>query len=802
MRKLSYGILAALLMFGGAAWAKERLELGWQVLIDDEEAGAMLERIEFGDDQVRFEQELRFLFTVEGSTTVHHGLEQSTETADGELIDIKLSSGSGEERSTLTGSLKENVFRLEIAATWGGFERDYPIEEALIGPVRERQRIHEELHETGDRIVYRQLDPAMGRPARFTSELVEINEDGHRIVVRSLRDRPGETRLHFDQDGSLLRTESEFAGGSIMATTAIDPAHAAELIAAIEIPDTSAEPSILETDTEFADGSGINIDSLDDEKEQRLALLGQVWGFLKYHHPAITGGSKHWDFELFRMLPAYLAADDASAFLDEWIGNLGELEPCDPCASLPEDAHVKPDLDWLGDKKRLGPALSATLQTIRQQRQADHGQFFVNLAGETGFASFPRELAYEDVDLDDGGYRLLTLYRWWNIIEYWFPYRYMIDGDWHEVLVEHLPRILLAESADDYRLELAAFAARIGDGHVFLLPSGDILPPVGECRWPAAIRFIEDKPVVVALADEIEAALEVGDVVQSIDGEDMAKLLAARAPYYSASNEPSRRHLMSFFLGRGECGPVEVTVERAGSTKALMVERKEMPPVQYAHDWPGDTARMLPESVGYLTLSSFDSSRIDDYLETLAEARALVIDIRNYPADFAVFALGQHLVDQATEFARFTGGQTAAPGAFAWSPKISLEPRPPFLDMPIAILVDESSVSQAEYTAMAFRFAPDAVVVGSTTAGANGNVASFALPGDMRSRFSGIGAYYADSSPMQRIGIIADIPTSPSIDGFRQGRDEVLETALRHLLGAEITDSEVEGLVRELESDH
>lgn len=794
MKRMGF-LFAGLLILAGQAWAGEQRELGWMVLIDGEQAGAMLERIEFDDGHIRFEQELRYLHSADGSTTVQRSLEKSTETASGELVELSLEWGLGDERSTLTGSLREDVFSVEIAATWGGFERDYPIEEALIGPVKERQRIHEQLRDIGDALVYRQLDQGLGRPARITAELVDISEDGHRIVVKSLRDRPDETRLHFDQDGSLLRIESEIAGSN-MAMTAIDPAQAAELIAAIEIPDDSAEPGILDTDTEFVDGSGIAIDRLDEQKEQRLVLLGQVWGFLKYHHPAIISGNKHWDFELFRMLPAYLETDDAPGFLNDWIDGLGELAPCDPCASLPEDMHIAPNLNWLEDEQRLGPALAATLKQIRQQRPADHSQFFVSLAGEAGFVNFRRELAYEDIDLDDSGYRLLTLYRWWNIIEYWFPYRYMIDRDWHDVLVEFLPRILLAESADDFRLELLAFAAHIGDGHVFLQPSADLLPPVGECLWPVAIRFIEDRPVVVALADEIETTLEVGDVVQSIDGEDMSRLLAEWAPYYSASNEPSRRHLMSFFLGRGDCGPVELTVERAGSSESLVVERKEGPRAQYAHDLPGDTARMLAETVGYLTLSSFDSGRIDDYLETLSEARALVIDIRNYPADFAVFALGQHLVNQTTEFARFTAGQMTAPGAFAWSPTISLEPRPPFLDMPIAILVDEASMSLAEYTAMAFRFAPDAVVIGSTTAGANGNVASFALPGGMSSSFSGIGAYYADSTPMQRIGIIADIPASPTIDGIRQGRDEVLEVALRHLLGDQATDSEIQGLSR------
>jgi C-terminal processing protease CtpA/Prc len=47
----------------------------------------------------------------------------------------------------------------------------------------------------------------------------------------------------------------------------------------------------------------------------------------------------------------------------------------------------------------------------------------------------------------------------------------------------------------------------------------------------------------------------------------------------------------------------------------------------------------------------------------------------------------------------------------------------------VVILVDETSMSQAEYTAMALGSVPGAIVVGSTTSGADGNVSSFPLPG-------------------------------------------------------------------------
>jgi len=47
---------------------------------------------------------------------------------------------------------------------------------------------------------------------------------------------------------------------------------------------------------------------------------------------------------------------------------------------------------------------------------------------------------------------------------------------------------------------------------------------------------------------------------------------------------------------------------------------------------------------------------------------------------------------------------------------------------------------------MAFRSADESLVVGSTTAGADGNVSHFVLPGELRSMISGIGVFLSEQS--------------------------------------------------------
>ncbi len=123
------------------------------------------------------------------------------------------------------------------------------------------------------------------------------------------------------------------------------------------------------------------------------------------------------------------------------------------------------------------------------------------------------------------------------------------------------------------------------------------------------------------------------------------------------------------------------------------------------------------------------------------------------------------------------------PGAFEWTDSVVLQPLEPHFAGKVVILVDEITQSQAEYTTMAFRADPDAIVVGSTTAGADGNVSQLRLPGGLSTMFSGIGVFYPDGRPTQRVGIVPDLVVRPTIAGIRAGRDEVLEAGVSRALG-------------------
>jgi C-terminal processing protease CtpA/Prc len=557
-----------------------------------------------------------------------------------------------------------------------------------------------------------------------------------------------------------------------------------------EAPKIVVVKTALDNDHEFDAGSKIALNSLRPLQIENLTTLGKVWGFLKYHHPQITSGSRHFDYDLFRVLPSILAAPDhntANAAMVRWIAGLGDVADCAGCAPLNEhDLDLRPDLNWISDQKTLGDELSGTLRFIHNNRPRGSHQFYVSIPQNVGNPSFQHEPNYQRVHLPDAGFQILSLYRFWNIIEYWYPYH---DGgkNWNSVLSEFLPRIALAKDADSYKLQMMALIARVEDTHANLWSSMNVQPPVGACQVPVNLRFVENQAVVASYSNPEKGkatGLEPGDVVLEIDGVAVSKLVADLRPFYAASNEPTRLRDIGRGLTRGDCSkPVNLRIRRGIDVRELAATRLPMAEIDYksysAHDLPGDTFQLLSPEIAYLKLSSVKISEIPKYLDSAVGTKGLIIDIRNYPSEFVVFALGQHLVDKPTPFVRFTRGDQANPGAFHWDPIFDLTPALPHYSGKIVILVDEVSQSQAEYTTMAFRAVPGAVVIGSTTAGADGNVSEIPLPGMLRTMISGIGVFYPDRRPTQRIGIIADQEVKPTIEGIRQGRDELIEAAKR-----------------------
>ncbi len=558
--------------------------------------------------------------------------------------------------------------------------------------------------------------------------------------------------------------------------------------------------SSFNSDHQFDSGSGVRISTLSEAQIKNLATLAKVWGFLKYHHPSVTSGSHQWDYELLRTIPQVLQASDstgAATAIANLISKLGSVPQCTDCAS-PRSANVymNPDLDWISDTTLLGANLSQTLQAVYKNRPASGTQFFVSIASASN-PSFDNEPSYGAVRFPDAGFQLLSLFRFWNMVQYYYPNRDIMADDpatapgyWDGVLTASVPKIALANTSLAYQQEMIRFIGMIHDTHANLWTSLSARPPIGSCQLPVNVRFVEGLPLVdryTSKSSTPPAGLQLGDVIEQMDGVAVTDLLKQWRPFYADSNEAARLRDVGLAMTQGQCGPAAVVVRRGGVSLNVSAARVATSSLDlsavYTHDRSGPAFQLLSKDVAYIKISTAVAASAGSYINAAAGTKGLIIDIRNYPSDFLPFALGQLLTPKQTNFVRFTQGDLVNPGTFYWQPPLALTPQSPQYSGKVVILVDEVTQSSAEYHAMAFRSAPGAVVLGSTTAGADGNVSTVPLPGALSSYISGIGVFYPDNRPTQRVGIIPDVPVSPTILGIQNGKDELVDEAIRIITG-------------------
>ena len=541
-----------------------------------------------------------------------------------------------------------------------------------------------------------------------------------------------------------------------------------------------------EKDTEFEKDSRITNIPINKNQIENLKSLGLIWGFLKYYHPNIAKGKYNWDFELFRVLPKILNSENKKnrdEILIKWIENLGNFSEGNKPDYKSSDVKIKPDLDWIATSDFSEALTTQLLKVKNANRQKEH--YYMELQPNVGNPNFKNENAYWSMKYTDAGFRLLALYRYWNIIQYYFPYKNLIEEDWKNVLEEFLPKIIDANNEKDYTLTVLELIGRVHDTHANIWGDYKALNNHFGLRYAAAeLTFIENKPVVTSFYDEKlgkQTGLEIGDVISIINNKPIAEIVKDRLKYAPASNYPTKlRDIASNLLRTNDS---TLTIEFKRNDKKIVqtlktFDSKEIN-IQSKYQVSDTCFKLINKDIAYIDNGSLKKQFLPKIWKEIEKTNGLIIDIRNYPSDFLVFALSDYLMPKSTSFTKFTNGDIENPGLFTFTKPVNVgKKNEGYYKGKVVILINETSQSSAEYHTMAYRVHPNAIVIGSTTAGADGNISQFYLPSGINTLISGIGVYYPDGKETQRIGIIPDIELKPTIRGIKEGRDEMLDKAI------------------------
>lgn len=525
--------------------------------------------------------------------------------------------------------------------------------------------------------------------------------------------------------------------------------------------------------------------------EKGLIALAQLWGFLKYHHPDVAKGKYDWDLELIKRIPIVLEAKNEIAWkneLDHWIDSLPPIAK-NPMKKWPGlEAKVKPDYGELLNTDYFYPHTIDKIMYILENTVIPSNHY---VSVDKGIIGFDNEQAYKDTLYPDLPYRLLALFRHWNIVNYFFPYRELCDRKWSEVLVRMLPEFIEAKNREEYILACLKLETQIDDSHGFFKTNDSAFQARhGQYHPLFTVKFIENKLVVKKFIGEdryTKENIEIGDVITTIGGEAVDSLVKRQLPYTPASNYTVKLRNIAPYLLRSKSKTINLTILRDDLPIDLKIpgyHLHRLDSISNKHADKSEAYRIIGNRIGYVLASRCTpENREQGISRVLNRTRGLIIDLRCYPGDYISSPFLKHLDHWPQPFSLVTFANVSYPGYFFIINNNKdvvqkVVKKKNAYDKKIIVLVNEDTQSQAEDVALGFQLATNVTVIGSTTAGADGAIAKFSLPGGIVTYMSGRGVYYPDKTDLQRKGVKIDEYIAPTIAGIKAGRDEVLERAI------------------------
>ncbi len=509
---------------------------------------------------------------------------------------------------------------------------------------------------------------------------------------------------------------------------------------------------------------------------EKLASLGKIYGFLKYYHPEVGKGTYNWDEEFIKYLPKVLDATDKQALSTvyiNWIDSLGKIPLCKKCDRKEQYFEKNFDLSWTENTMIFNSELANKLKYIENNRNQKKN-FYVEIQ-PVGNIKVTNEPNYKGFEFPSEEYRLLGLFKYWNVIEYFFPYKYLTDQNWDSVLTEMIPKFQNATSKSEYQLTVKELIAKLDDSHAFVS-----FPTEGSKYLPVKFSILDNKPVVSGIYNDSLAKinnLKLGDVILKINEIDVRADAQKQLKYVPGSNLKGKTVGGYYETLIGAEGSVNLSILRNGRTENLTVKRYDFQDFDYWNKTKGEKSKEISDAIGYINMAYVREGDVDEIFKTFENKKSIIIDLRNYPA-YIFYQFSRYLNSEKRDFVKIYTPDINYPGKFLYKKNIKTDSSKNAYKGKIILVVNEESMSRSEFTAMAFQTADSVTTVGKQTAGADGDVVEFEYLGGFRTAISGNGILYPDGSETQRKGIKIDVEVNPTISGIAQGRDEVLEKAI------------------------
>lgn len=514
------------------------------------------------------------------------------------------------------------------------------------------------------------------------------------------------------------------------------------------------------------------------------AMLCKTWGYLKYHHPVVCSGTIDWDSVLIDRIIKVNNNTSREYQTNLVITLISDLDSYDVSEEKSINHKRQNNLFeysitpfWIREPGKYPEELVFELGKIDRSKAIE--QFYVR-GSEIDHPVFinERDYNFEEYKLE---YGLLGLFRIWNMIEYFYPYKHLLDSDWDDILYEFIPKFLEVSSFEEYYFTVRRLASNIQDNHVGISSKVRIQNWIGpysskyEFAFSGNYLYVDWIDTYYPLLD---SDLKIGDVILKIENIPVSNILDSMQYLVSGSNSNVLKTRISTYSMRSQDSIIEIQVRRHDSVFnkfEILSHYSNLSPTKQHYR---EKIIFIDSNIVYINLDEFSKNNIDSLLDVVSCFDHIIFDVR-----FGIDDLAENIVNKFDSvprtFAKVIWPALNHPGKFYDSLFICGTEADSFVyGGNIYLLINGFTQSHSEFETMKLQTLNNVCTIGTNSAGADGNVSNIQLPFGLVLYFTGLGIEYPDGKVCQRYGIIPNIPVQQSVNLLQYGIDNVIQRAV------------------------
>lgn len=506
----------------------------------------------------------------------------------------------------------------------------------------------------------------------------------------------------------------------------------------------------------------------------------KVWGFLKYNAD-INSVDLDWDEYYVKNIDnvSKLNREEFLIFINNTI-NIFPL-PSEISSKNKLKNYSLIDNNWFNNDLYFDEIICKKLKKIFENKDDNSNEYLSQT--NTGVVKLDNEKNYSEIEFPNKKIRLLGLSRYWNFINYFYVYKNDMDENWDKILLESIEKFISVKNTADYHLATVWLTSKLYDCHS--ITDSKILDKeiYGRFTPNFRVKLIDTTFIVTKIRVEKinNQKVKVGDIILKINDIDIRKKYMFYDSIMNGANILSEQRIINTYLFSSTKNKIKLLILR--NDKKIEIDlllddySKYVDEEKKVKDKCKDSlvVKYYLKNTAYLDLEYISEDNFDKNFDNVKKYKNLILDIRNYPESQVVLDIAKFILPKKSDFFSSSYADISKPGLLRIHKGYKLgKDNSENYKGNVYVLANENTQSMAEFLIMALQSSKNVKTIGSMTAGSDGNVTYFNFPGNIKTSFSGIGIYYPNFKPTQRIGVKMDIKINESVKDIQMNRDIIL----------------------------